>query len=288
MSIPSTWHGWRAADSSPSGSGPLSKPRYRGERGSSYLPAMSVRGTAVNTDGTGRSALLVAAGILLSRIAGLIRDRVFAHYFGNSAAADAFRAAFRIPNLLQNLFGEGVLSASFIPVYARLLAHDDEVEAGRVAGATVALLALVIAALVLVGMLTTPYLIDVIVPGFKGERRDLTVRLVKILFPGAGLLVFSAWCLGILNSHGRFFMSYAAPVLWNAAMIATLIGFGSRMNQFPLAETLAWGCRACGRSCATLGLCSSAAGWYRSAPTSMHCSPVSCRPVPSLLSAMLR
>jgi putative peptidoglycan lipid II flippase len=183
----------------------------------------------------------VAAGILLSRIAGLIRDRVFAHYFGNSAAADAFRAAFRIPNLLQNLFGEGVLSASFIPVYARLLAHGDDVEAGRVAGAVVALLACVISLLVLIGVLTTPYLIDAIVPGFAGDKRDLTIRLVKILFPGAGLLVLSAWCLGILNSHGRFFMSYAAPVLWNAAMIATLIGFGGRMSQFPLAETLAWG-----------------------------------------------
>jgi putative peptidoglycan lipid II flippase len=202
---------------------------------------MPTRGTAVNTAGTGRSALLVAAGILLSRIAGLIRDRVFAHYFGNSAAADAFRAAFRIPNLLQNLFGEGILSASFIPVYTQLLARGDEAEAGRVAGAVVTLLACVISLLVLIGVLTTPYLIDAIVPGFTGEKRDLTISLVKILFPGAGLLVFSAWCLGILNSHGRFFMSYAAPVLWNAAMIATLIGFGSRMGQFPLAETLAWG-----------------------------------------------
>jgi len=67
-------------------------------------------------------AVLVAAGILLSRLAGLVRQRVFSHYFGLSDAADAFSAAFRIPNLLQNLFGEGVLSASFIPVYAGLLA----------------------------------------------------------------------------------------------------------------------------------------------------------------------
>jgi putative peptidoglycan lipid II flippase len=202
---------------------------------------MSSHRTVVNTPDTGRSALLVAAGILLSRTTGLIRDRVFAHYFGNAAAADAFRAAFRIPNLLQNLFGEGVLSASFIPVYARLLAHENSAEAGRVAGAVVTLLALVVSLLVLTGVLTTPYLIDGLVPGFTGEKRDLTIRLVKILFPGAGLLVFSAWCLGVLNSHGRFFMSYAAPVLWNAAMIATLFGFGSRMSQFPLAATLAWG-----------------------------------------------
>jgi putative peptidoglycan lipid II flippase len=183
----------------------------------------------------------VAAGIFLSRIAGLIRDRVFAHYFGNSTAADAFRAAFRIPNLLQNLFGEGVLSASFIPVYARLLGHGDEAEASRVAGAVVTLLGFVVSLLVLLGILTAPFLIDAIVPGFTGEKRELTIRLVTILFPGAGLLVCSAWCLGILNSHGRFFMPYAAPVLWNAAMIGTLIGFGSRLELFSLAETLAWG-----------------------------------------------
>jgi len=73
-----------------------------------------------------RFAFLVAAGIFLSRVAGLIRDRVFAHYFGNSDAADVFKAAFRIPNFLQNLFGEGVLSASFIPVYASLLARNDK------------------------------------------------------------------------------------------------------------------------------------------------------------------
>ncbi len=188
-----------------------------------------------------RHAYLIAAGIFLSRIAGLIRDRIFAHYFGNSEAADAFKAAFRIPNFLQNLFGEGVLSASFIPVYAGLLARKDEDEARRVAGAVASLLALTTSLLVLIGVLATPILIDAIAPGFHGEKRQLTIQLVRILFPGAGLLVFSAWCLGVLNSHRRFFLSYTAPVLWNAAMIATLWMFGSRHAQFPLAQILAWG-----------------------------------------------
>jgi putative peptidoglycan lipid II flippase len=188
-----------------------------------------------------RFAFLVAAGIFLSRIFGLIRDRVFAHYFGNSDAADAFKAAFRIPNFLQNLFGEGVLSASFIPVYANLLAKKDDEEANRTAGAVAALLALTTSLLVLVGVLATPYLIDAIAPGFHGEKRELTIRLVRILFPGAGLLVFSAWCLGILNSHRRFFLPYVAPVIWNMAMIATLWGFGRHYEQYPLAAILAWG-----------------------------------------------
>jgi putative peptidoglycan lipid II flippase len=193
-------------------------------------------------EATGRSAFLVAAGILLSRIVGLVRARIFSHYFGlESDAADAFYAAFRIPNFLQNLFGEGVLSASFIPVYANLLARKDEEESGRVAGAVFAILALTASLLVLVGVLATPYLIDAIAPGFKGAKRELTVEIVRVLFPGAGLLVLSAWCLGILNSHRKFFLSYTAPVIWNVAMIATLVGFGGRVSLDRLAVTLAWG-----------------------------------------------
>jgi putative peptidoglycan lipid II flippase len=189
---------------------------------------------------TGRHAFLVAAGILLSRIIGLVRQRIFGHYFGFSDASDAFLAAFRVPNVLQNLFGEGVLSASFIPVYANLLAKDDEEESGRVAGAVGAILGLTASLLVLVGVLAAPYLIWVIAPGFHGEKRELTIRLVRIFFPGAGLLVFSAWCLGILNSHRKFFLSYTAPVIWNAAMIATLVVFGGTSLD-TLAVYLAWG-----------------------------------------------
>ena len=190
---------------------------------------------------TVRSAFFVAVGILLSRIAGLIRQRVFAHYFGLGLEADAFLAAFRIPNFLQTLFGEGALSASFIPVYASLVAKDRRREADRVAGAVASLLALVVGLIVLVGVVATPLLIDLIAPGFQGVKRDLTIRIVRVLFPGAGLLVLSAWCLGILNSHGRFLLSYTAPVIWNVAMIATLLIFGAREALPRLAVMLAWG-----------------------------------------------
>jgi putative peptidoglycan lipid II flippase len=188
-----------------------------------------------------RPAALVAAGILLSRVVGLVRESVFGHYFGVTDAADAFRAAFRIPNLLQNLFGEGVLSASFIPVYAALVSHDDKEEANRVAGAVFSILSLVVAVLVLLGVLASPLLVDLIAAGFPDAKRDLTVRLVRVLFPGIGLLVMSAWCLGILNSHRKFFLSYAAPVVWSAAMIATLLWFGGRTTLPELAMWLAWG-----------------------------------------------
>ena len=190
---------------------------------------------------TGRHAFLVGAGILISRIVGLVRQRIFAHYFGRSGAADAFNAAFRIPNFLQNVFGEGALSASLIPVYAKLLAQGDEKEATKIANAVFGLLALVTSLIVLVGVLATPLFVVAIAGGFQDERRELTIRLVRILFPGAGLLVLSAWCLGILNSHHRFFISYTAPVAWNVAIIGALILYGTRLDLFPLAEVTAWG-----------------------------------------------
>ncbi|MGZ3694692.1 MAG: murein biosynthesis integral membrane protein MurJ [Bdellovibrionota bacterium] len=185
-------------------------------------------------------AHLVAVGILLSRISGLIRQRIFAHFFGSSDAGDAFYAALKIPNFLQNLFGEGVLSASFIPVYSQLLGKNEEEHANEVAGIVGSLLFVISSVLVLLGVLATPYLIDLIAPGFTGEKRLLTIRIVRILFPGTGLMVMSAWCLGILNSHRKFFLSYAAPVIWNFTIIGAMLLFShSSMDQ--LACTTAWG-----------------------------------------------
>ena len=192
-------------------------------------------------DSTGRSAFFVGAGILISRLVGLARQRIFAHYFGSSGEGDAFSAAFRIPNFLQNVFGEGALSASFIPVYAKLLGEGDEKEAARVANAIFAILALVTALIVLVGVFATPYIVTLIAAGFEEERRALTITLVRIFFPGAALLVLSAWCLGVLNSHHKFFVSYTAPVAWNAAIIAALVFFGRRMDLSSLAAATAWG-----------------------------------------------
>lgn len=185
-------------------------------------------------------ARLVAAGILISRIFGLVRQKVTAFYLGDGDAADVLASAFRIPNLLQNLFGEGVLSASFIPVYAKLLADGDDVEAGRVAGAIASLLALTTTVIVLLGVLAAPWLVAFIAPGFTTEKRELAVLLVRVIFPGVGLLVMSAWCLGVLNSHRRFFLSYVSPVLWNVAMIAAFVYAGPREAGEALIVTVAW------------------------------------------------
>ena len=174
-----------------------------------------------------RHSSTVAAGISLSRLSGLVRDAVLAFFLGANVGADAFRAALRIPNFLQNLLGEGVLSASFIPTYARLLDEGREEEAGRVAGAVLGLLVVLSGGLVLLGVLLARPLTIALTPGFVGERLELTVTLVRIMFPGVGLLVLSAWCLGVLNSHRRFFLSYVAPVLWNTGILAVLLTLGA-------------------------------------------------------------
>jgi putative peptidoglycan lipid II flippase len=181
-----------------------------------------------------RGALHVGLGILASRLAGFVRDRTIGHFFGLGPHADVFRTALRGPNLLQNLLGEGSISASFIPVYTRLLREGRDEEARRFAGAAFGLLGAVAAALSLAGALLARPIVALLAAGFVGDaaagapvdRFELTVRCVRWIFPMTGLLVLSAWALGVLNSHRRFFLSYFAPVLWNLAIVAALFWQG--------------------------------------------------------------
>ena len=191
--------------------------------------------------------LLVALGIGASRLAGLGRETVASRLLGNTAAGDAFAVAMRIPNMLQNLLGEGVLSASFVPVYSRLLdeAADeggDAADPGRVAGAVAAALMTVVGlAVALIVTLARPVTF-VLAPGLEGDRFELAVSLVRITALGTGFAVLSAWCLGVLNSHRRFFVSYAAPVLWNAVQVGALVvAWILAFDLDGVARALAWG-----------------------------------------------
>jgi putative peptidoglycan lipid II flippase len=196
-------------------------------------------------------AAKVAAGIFLTRVLGYVRERVFAHYFGNdSIPADAFRAALRIPNTLRNLLGEGTLLGSFIPVYAALNERSDKHAARSLAGAMLGLLLLASGLAAVLGIALAPAITTLIAKGFDEPRRQLTTTLVRILFPMTGLMVVSAWCLGILNTHRRFFLPYAAPALWNVAGIIAMLAAGTwfanrglpldaQLHRLSLA--LAWG-----------------------------------------------
>lgn len=184
---------------------------------------------------TPSSARFVALGILLSKVGGLVREMIIARYFGVGPHADVYRSAFRAPNVLQNMLGEQTLSAAFIPFYSRMLAEGRREEAGRFAGAVFGLLVAAVAALVVLGMLLAPAIVAVLAAGFSGDaalvaageasvdRFQLTVRAVRIIFPMTGLLVLSAWALGVLNSHRRFLLPYLSPLVWNAAIITALV-----------------------------------------------------------------
>ena len=178
--------------------------------------------------GTRRRSAAVTTGIALSRLTGLARERALGYFLGTTFAADAFTAASRIPGMFQRLAGEGVLSASFIPSYTRLLAEGREKDAGRMAGAVLGLLTVAIATIVLLGVVFAEPLTWVVAAGFRDRPQtfDLTVKLVRLLFPAVGFSVLSAWCLGILNSHRRFFLPYVAPAIVNLAQIGVLVAAG--------------------------------------------------------------
>lgn len=181
-----------------------------------------------------------ASGIGLSRFSGVIRSVLITNVLGIGLVGDAFAAAQRIPNILQNLFGEGALSAAFIPEYSRL-SDEDPRQAGRLAGGVASFLICLVALLTAIGFLAAEPLTRAVAWGFTGERFELTVRLVRIILLGTGVLVISAWCLAVLNSHGRLFLSYAAPIVWNLAQIAILISLAvSEIRDSSSAEKLAW------------------------------------------------
>ncbi|MDT8340278.1 MAG: murein biosynthesis integral membrane protein MurJ [Longimicrobiales bacterium] len=194
-----------------------------------------------------RNAWWVGLGILLSRLAGIARDAAVAYFLGSGRRAEIFFAGLRAPNLIQNLLGEGTLSASFIPVYARFVEEGREEEAGRFAGAALGLLAAVAFGAALVGMLLAPLLARLLFPLWEPDAHALLTRVLRILFPMTATLVLSAWALGILNTHRRFFVSYVAPVLWNVSLVAALFVAAGAASASPGARAdtlvlgLAWG-----------------------------------------------
>ncbi len=193
---------------------------------------------------SGRSALLVGAGVTLSRLSGLIRELVLAGLLGTRIAADAFKAALQIPGLLQNILGEGTLSASFVPVYSRLVDEDrqGEHDAGVIAGVVLSALALLTGVVVFIGIIAARPITKLLLPVLPDATFELTVDLVRVMWAGLGFIVLSAWCLGVLNSHRKFFLSFAAPIAWNAAQIfLAIFAWANNWDDTEIAKAAAWG-----------------------------------------------
>jgi putative peptidoglycan lipid II flippase len=180
-----------------------------------------------------RSAGLVSALTLVSRLLGLVREIVFAAFLGAGLYADAFRVAFRIPNLLRDLFAEGALSAAFVPTYARVLKEEGEAGAHRLVSRLMTVLLVVIGALVLAGLVWADALVVLIAPGFAAVpgKASVTVRLTRIMLPFLPLVSLAAVAMGVLNARHRFGAPAFAPstfnlvaILWAAGLWAAGLG----------------------------------------------------------------
>ena len=193
-----------------------------------------------------RAAGVVGAATLLSRVFGYVRDMVLASFFGAGMTADAFIAAFRIPNLLRRLFGEGSLSIAFVPVFTETLLKGGREDGLRLAVSSLKLLLVCLSVISIIGVVAAPTLIQAVAPGFSDlpEKMDLTVTLTRVMFPYVVLIGLVALCMGILNVLGHFAAPAIAPVLLNMAMIGAVF----TASRFSDSETV----QVVGLSCGVL------------------------------------
>jgi putative peptidoglycan lipid II flippase len=173
-------------------------------------------------DRIARSTGVVSSATFLSRILGLVREQVFAYLFGAGFATDAFIAAFRIPNLLRDLFAEGALSSAFIPVFTDHVTNQGSEKAWELANLVLNLLLITLCAIVILGIVFSPYIVQLIAPGFGDEpgKQELTTHLSRIMFPFLLLVALAALVMGILNTFRRFGVPALAPTMFNLGMIA--------------------------------------------------------------------
>lgn len=178
--------------------------------------------------GLARNTMVVAAATLVSRVLGFVRDVIVAFALGAGFAADAFFVAFRIPNLMRRLFGEGSLTMAFIPVYARVREEQGEVAAREMARSAMIWLCVILGVLTLLVEILAGPLTFLVAPGFADnpELFALTTKLLRICFPYVIMICGVALCMGILNAHGHFLAPALAPVMLNVALIiAALAGY---------------------------------------------------------------
>ncbi len=187
-----------------------------------------------------RSAGIVSAAVLFSRITGLVREIVFAKYFGASMVYDAFLAAFRIPNLMRDLLAEGALSAAFVTTFSKYLATKGQEEAFRLSNRLVTVLVPMLGAICLLGVVFAPAIVDAMFPGFAEVpgKRELTVQLARIMIPFLLFIALAAKAMGVLNAEGKFGIPALASAFFNLVSLATglFLGFylGPRFGFRPI------------------------------------------------------
>ncbi|MCL5023883.1 MAG: murein biosynthesis integral membrane protein MurJ [Nitrospirae bacterium] len=180
-----------------------------------------------------KSAGVMSAATLISRVLGFARDMIFALYFGATGVSDTFFAAFKIPNLLRELFAEGSMSSAFIPVLTEYRQKHGDEEAKRLVKITFSFLVVVVGVVCVLGIVFSPAIVTVIAPGFLGspEKFSLTVLLTRIMFPFLLFISLAALVMGALNTKKVFFTPALAPAMLNITLILSIVFFESRAKQ---------------------------------------------------------
>lgn len=188
-------------------------------------------------DKTRKNTVIATTAILGSRLFGLIREQVFAFFFGASAALDAFIVAFRIPNLLRDLFAEGALSQSFVTIFSQKLATENDKSAFDLANKVSTFIILLIGSLVILAEIFTPQLVHFLAEGFSGEKFELTVQLTRILLPFILFACLAALLMGMLNAKNRFFLPQSASTFFNITSIVAGLLFAYWLSPDYIVQT---------------------------------------------------
>src|SRR5437016_4519154 len=173
-----------------------------------------------------RAAGVVGLAVLCSRVLGLAREQIFAALFGGGRVMDAFTIAFRIPNLLRDLFAEGALSTAFVTVFSRTAALQDTAAAWRLADKVATLTAVSLSAITVTGIATAPWLVAALAPGFDPGKAALTVTLTRIMYPFILLVSLAALVMGMLNARNVFGMPAMASSFFNLGSIIGGVALG--------------------------------------------------------------
>src|SRR5579863_10564331 len=194
-----------------------------GETPAAAAAAPDARAEKLNTKAAG----VVALAVLCSRVLGLAREQVFAALFGGGRIMDAFTIAFRIPNLLRDLFAEGALSTAFVTTFSKTVVTEGEAAAWRLANKVATLTAVTLSAITVLGIVCAPWLVAVLAPGFEGEKAALTVTLTRVMYPFILLVSLAALVMGMLNARNVFGVPAMASSFFNLGSIiaGVLLGY---------------------------------------------------------------
>src|SRR6185437_10091813 len=186
------------------------------------LPPVASRAEKLDT----RAAGIVGLAVMCSRVLGVAREQIFAALFGGGALMDAFTIAFRIPNLLRDLFAEGALSTAFVTIFSKTMATQGDRAAWRLANKVATLTVITLSAITIAGIIFSPWLVSHLAPGFVGAKAALTIRLTRVMFPFILLVSLAALVMGLLNARNVFGIPATASSFFNLGSIIAGVGIG--------------------------------------------------------------